>query len=231
RWAFVFSACLALLAGLLLIWLPASCRFAANRRLRLAFTGMFAHLADRHLLGGFLVGLTLFFSFVAIFSYLPFRLEAPPYGFSTLTIGLIYLVYVAGIVSSPLAGVLARRFGRRAVMVAGLGLALAANLATLAPGGAWLVIALLALCFGNFATQSAATAYVAEVAQHERAGASALYLSAYYVGGSLGAFLPGLLWTAYGWPGVLLLTCGSLALGMLAALRLCRSRAPRSDNA
>jgi YNFM family putative membrane transporter len=81
---------------------------------------------------------------------------------------------------------------------------------------------LLLLCFANFATQSTATAYVAARAERNRAGATALYLFAYYAGGGLGAYLPGLFWPGYAWPGVVGLTVVALLLAFAAAWRLCR---------
>ena len=124
--------------------------------------------------------------------------------------------------SSPLSSLLTGRLSRRVVMALGMAVALAANLATLTPSTVLLIAALLVLCFGNFATQSTATSFVATQADHDRGGANSLYLFTYYLGGSLGAFLPGLLWTSFGWTGVLMLTCTMLVLGITAALTLCR---------
>ena len=222
RPAFLFSAIVILLMGILLTRLPSSRHFTASAQLKDAYRGMLEHLTNARLIGGFLVGFALFFAFLAVFTYLPFYLAGPPFNFSPLQIGLVYVVYAAGIVSSPLAGVIAQRLGRPWVMRIGLGIVITANFLTLAPATVWLVGALLLLCFGNFTAQGVATSYVATQATHDRGGATALYLFAYYVGGSLGAFLPGLLWPVYGWGGVLGLTVLALAVGLLAAILLCR---------
>ena len=222
RWAFGMSAGVALLVGVLLLRLRPSTHFQATPHLKEAFKGLWSHLYNAQLVGGLVVGFCLFFAFIAVFTYLPFYLEAPPFSFSPAATGLIYLVYATGLLSSPLSGVLTRRLSRRVVMALGMLVALAANFATLTPNTALLIIALLILCFGNFATQSTATSFVATQADHDRAGANSLYLFTYYLGGSLGAFLPGLLWTRFGWPGVLIFTCTMLAFGISAALVLCR---------
>ena len=224
RWAFVGSALLSLLVGLwLALRLPASRHFVPSQHLRTAYAGMRDHLRDQALLSGYVIGFCLFFSFIGVFTYLPFYLAAPPFSFSPLVIGLVYVVYGAGIISSPLSGRLSKWLGRRRLLVFSLLLVIIANLATLAPSSPLLLTALLLLCFGNFAAQSAATTFVAAHAAHDRGSANALYLFAYYSGGSLGAFLPGLLWPRFGWLGVLLLTVGTLFIGVLAAARLPRA--------
>ena len=222
RWAFGVSAGVALLVGVLLLKLRPSTHFQATPRLKEAFKGLWSHLYNAQLVGGLVVGFCLFFAFIAVFTYLPFHLEAPPFNFSPATTGLIYLVYATGLLSSPLSGVLTKRLSRRVVMALGMLVALTANFATLTSSALFLIVALLILCFGNFATQSTATSFVATQADHDRAGANSLYLFTYYLGGSLGAFLPGLLWTRFGWPGVLIFTCIMLILGISAALILCR---------
>ncbi len=223
RWAFGVSSLFSLLVGLvLLVFLPASRHFQPTLNLRGAYRGMAAHLRDKRLVGGYLVGSLLFFAFLGLFTYLPFHLAGPPYNFSPLRIGFVFLVYGAGAVSSPLAGRLARRFRFWQILVGALSVTLLANLLTAAPSAAVLVCALLLLCFANFVVQSTATAFVAATAEHDRAGANALYLFFYYVGGSLGGYLPGLLWPLYGWAGVLALTVTSLLLAVTVALTLCR---------
>ena len=218
RWAFGVSSVFSLSVGLvLLVFLPASTHFHAAANLRGAYRGMAAHLRDARLVGGYLVGSLLFFAFLGLFTYLPFHLAGPPYNFSPLWIGLVFLVYGAGAVSSPLAGRLARRFRFWQVLAAALLVTLLANLLTATPSTGVLVGALLLLCFANFVVQSTATAFVAATAEHDRAGANALYLFFYYVGGSLGGFLPGLLWPLYGWAGVLALTVTALALAVIVA--------------
>lgn len=224
RWAFGVSSLFSLTIGLvLLVFLPSSNHFRAAKDLRGAYRGMAAHLRDKRLVGGYLVGSLLFFAFLGLFTYLPFHLAGPPYRFSPLWIGLVFLVYGAGAVSSPLAGRLARRFKFWQVLAVALLVTLLANLLTVMPSTAILIGALLLLCFANFVVQSTATAFVAATAEFERAGANALYLFFYYVGGSLGGFLPGLLWPLFGWGGVLALTVTSLALATVVALTLCRS--------
>lgn len=63
------------------------------------------------------------------------------------------------------------------------------------------IIAGLAVCAaGVFVAQATASSYVGAAAEHDRGLAVGLYASFYYIGGSLGAALPGLFWSRGGWP-------------------------------
>ncbi len=164
-----------------------------------------------------LVAFLLMGGFVATYNYLTFRLEAAPLGLSTGVTSLMFLAYLAGTVSSPLAGRLSDRFGRRrlallgvAVSLAGLALMLPARLVPVTAG-------LLVFTAGFFATHSVASSWVAERAGARRGHAAALYLLAYYLGSSAFGALIGLAYQTGGWPA----TAGSVAaLFLLGAAAL-----------
>ena len=218
RIAFVFSGFVLLLSACALIALPKSKAFKAPQSLQASFIGMFAHLKNPKLLTGFLTGFALFFSFIAIFSYLPFYLSAPPFSFSELAIGFVYIVYAAGIISSPLAGYFAKRFGLVPIILLGLAILIIANIMSSVPHTIFLIVSLSILTFGNFIAQSGATSFVATEANDFKAGATALYLFCYYIGGGLGAYIPGLFWDSYGWNAVL--TC-TLSVLFVAGVGMC----------
>lgn len=188
--------------------------------------GMLAHLRDRRLAGAYLVGLTLFFGFIGVFTYLPYRLVAPPFGLSTGIVSSVYLVYVAGVVVSPVAGRLSGRIPPERLMAAGLALSVAGVCMTLLPSLAAVVAGLLVLCAGMFTAQSIAPSYVNVNARGAKGGASALYLALYYAGGTLGSSLPGLAWQRWAWPGVVAACVAALLAGLAAVLLLCRPVAP-----
>ena len=55
-----------------------------------------------------------------------------------------------------------------------------------------------------------------------RSSAVGLYVTSFYVGGSMGAFLPGLAWTSGGWP-----ACVAMVVAMLGAMALIAALAYR----
>ena len=191
------------------------------RSLAGAFREMGGHLRDRQIAGGLVIGFTVFFGFIAIFTYLPYYLTTPPFGLSTAKVSGVYLVYVAGIATSWLAGRASQRFGRRAIMAAGFVVAAAAVFSTLAASLPAVVFGLVALCVGMFMVQGTAPAFVNATATQAKGGAGALYTTFYYFGATFGSVLPGFAWQAWGWPGVVAACLASFAAGLLAVVFLC----------
>ena len=61
--------------------------------------------------------------------------------------------------------------------------------------------------------QATSTGYLALTAESGRTSAVGLYATSYYVGGSVGAVLPGLTWSIGGWP-----ACVAMVLVMQALM-------------
>ncbi len=224
RAAFAVFAATTLAGGLLMaVALPASparARVGWGR----AYGGMLVHLGDRRLAGAFLAGMTLFFGFIGVFTYLPYRLTAEPFRLGTGPVSSVYLVYAAGVVIAPIAGRLAARLGSVRLMAAGLVVSALGVGATLVPSLPLIVVALVVLCVGMFTAQSIAPSFVNLTAREPKGGASALYLAFYYWGGTLGSVLPGLAWQRWAWPGVVAACVGAMLLGLLSVATLCRAR-------
>jgi len=191
-----------------------------------AWTGMLGHLRDPRLVGAYLVGGALFFAFIGIFTYLPYRLSAPPYALPTGIISSVYLVYAAGVLSSRVAGRLSARVPPRRLIAVGLAIEAAGMALTLARPLALVILGLVVLVIGTFVAQAVAPAFVNVTAETAKGGASALYLTSYYVGGTLGAVLPGLAFQATGWRGVVAACIAATVVAMLANALLC-GRVPR----
>lgn len=162
-------------------------------------------------------GGALFFLFVGVFSYVPFRLESPPFSFDPATASLIFLLWLFG-VTGPFAGRLVDRIGWRRAALAAVGcsgvavlLSLPARLPTLALGLALLTVAM-------FGGATALQLGVASSTAVDRGVASAIYFCAYYTSGALGAYLPGLAWERWGWGGVAGVALMASALAALALL-------------
>lgn len=170
-----------------------------------------------------LIGGTVFFPFLSIFTYTPYRLEGAPFLLSPSSANLFYLVYALGAIASPLAGQLSDRIGRRPTIYLGLAvcvLGLAASLVNLL-GAALLALALV--CVGSLSAHVVANASVSDGANvlgaHARATALSLYTTGFYIGGGLGAFIPGFGWEQWGWPGVVVPCAIAAACAALCALK------------
>ena len=180
------------------------------------------HLQTPGLLPLFLSGFALMGVFVSLFNYAGFQLAGPPYNLSQTQIGLIFSVYLFGMVASPAAGALADRWGRGPVLVGGVVLMSAGVVLTLALP-LWAMIAGIAvLTFGFFVSHAVASGWVGQLAVQSKGHASSLYLLAYYLGSSVLGTAGGWFWEHGRWPTLvafsLVLLMGALAL----ALRLRR---------
>jgi MFS family permease len=195
------------------VFLPRERRFVRTEGLGASLAMMGAHLRNVRLLGTFGIGFVVLFTFVAVFTYVNFYLAAPPFSLSSAGLGSLFFVYLTAVAVTPMTGRLTARLGRRrliltAAVVWALGL-----LVTLVPSLPAIVVGLAVMSACGFLSQAAATGFLASEAKQARSSAVGLYVTCYYVGGSLGAVLPGFVWTRFGWPG-----CIALVLAMIAAM-------------
>ena len=224
RWATFALGAMGIVAGLI-FWrsLPASRHFPKrNRSARELMTGFATHLREPGLRLLVLEGFLIMGSFVSIYNYIGYRLLAPPYGMSQAGVGLIFSVYLVGIVSSPVTGAVASRLGLRHVfwvmiVIMGAGVAL-----TLARPLALVITGVALLTFGFFGAHSIASAWVGRRARTAKAQAASLYLFLYYVGSSVIGSLGGVFWERHGWGGVVALVSVLLGAAFLISLRLAR---------
>lgn len=184
-------------------------------RLRVLVGSVLRSFTDSALVRLFCCGFLLMGCFVSVYNYLGFRLLSPEFGVSQTVVGLIFVVYLAGSVSSALAGRLVDSLGRRgvllggaAVTLAGIALLLPANLVTV-------VVGLVVTTAGFFAAHSVASGWVGARAASLGVQGPAVYLFCYYVGSSVAGSLGGLAFGAGGWNGLTAYT-GGFMLAVLA---------------
>jgi YNFM family putative membrane transporter len=180
-------------------------------------------LLNPRLLAVAIAGGALFFTFVGTFTFVPYRLEEAPFAFDTSVSSLIYFLWVIGL-ASPVAGRLAERIGWRRLTLAAAAVGACGLAATLPDRLPLIVVGLGCVATGMFAGYTATQLGVSDAARSDRGTATALYFSAYYTAGALGAYLPGRAWEAWGWGGVA--ACGLTALAV-AGLALAAGRSSR----
>lgn len=177
-------------------------------------------LSDETLPWLYVEGFLLMGTFVTIYNYVGFRLEAPPYSLSQSTVGSIFLLYLIGSFSSAWFGGLAGRVGRaRAfwipVAVLLLGVSLTATKAL------WSIIVGIAVVTGAFfAAHSTASGWVGARVTQDRAQASALYLLFYYLGSSVLGSVGGIAWNRASWPGVAIYGALLVMVALVISIRL-----------
>ena len=180
------------------------------------------HLRDPVLDGLFLTGFLAMGAFVAIYNYLGFRLLRPPFLLGQGQAGLVFTVYLFGILASPLAGRASSRLGRGPVLVAGQSCSLLGLGLTLLPFLAATLAGLALVTVGFFVSHAVASAWVGNRAAADKGHAASLYLLAYYLGSSAMGSVGGWFWDKAQWAGVAGFTGFLLGAGLLVALGLWR---------
>ena len=178
-----------------------------------------SHLGNPALRVSFAIGFCILFAFLGTFTYVNFALTAPPFSVGPMMLGVVYLVFLPSIFTTPLAGHLVAWLGRAPGLWASLAVA-AIGLPLLVQPSLVLVLAGLVLVgVGTFLAQAIATSTVGAAATGERAAASGMYLAAYYLGGLLGTAVLGQVYQHFGWNGCVVGVAVALAASaMLAAL-------------
>jgi predicted MFS family arabinose efflux permease len=166
-------------------------------------------------------GATLFCAFSAFWTSLVFLLETPPYHYGSTAAGLFGLVGAAGAAFAPLIGRMTDRVGsRRAV-----GFALATALASFVLLGftghtlMGLILGVLLMDLGVQSGHVANQAWIYSLVPSMRSRLNAVYMTCYFIGGSLGTFLGALGWQLYGWWGVCGFALAALSAGLAVYAR------------
>ncbi len=159
-------------------------------------------LRDPRLLALYAVGFLLMGAFVTTYNYVTYHLLAPPYSYSQAAAGLIFVVYLGGVVASAWIGSMADRRGRGRMLVLMTMLMLAGIALTLLRPVAFIVLGIAIVTFGFFGGHSVASSWVGLRARRGMAQATALYMFCYYVGASAAGTAGGVIWDVARWPGV-----------------------------
>ncbi|WP_417564009.1 MFS transporter [Microbacterium sp.] len=180
------------------------------------------HLRSRRQLALYFQVLALMGAFVAMYNFLTFRLEAPPFGLPTGVTALIFLAYLAGTWSSQRAGALASRYRRMPVLLASALLMAAGVLITLVDALPVVIAGLVIATAGFFGAHAVASGWTGADATTGRAQASSLYNLFYYVGSSVFGWLGGVFFALAGWGGAVAMIIVLVAVAMVVAATVLR---------
>jgi MFS transporter, YNFM family, putative membrane transport protein len=201
RYAFITASVLVLIATFTALrCLPRTVVDAGQQRHSIGFLAL---MKRWELLRIYLCAAGGFAVFSSVFNYLPFRLEAPPFNFSTEMTTSLYVVYVVGIFMGPISGQLCNRIGCGNVLIGGcvlLGISLAL---VLQPSVLAVVTGLVGICAGFFTIHAAAVGCLNRKLFSGQGRGNALYVLFYYMGGWLGITGTGFVFKHSGWNAVI----------------------------
>jgi len=192
-------------------WLPLAVNFVPAKHVFKSLGDTWLHLRNPRLLAICGMGFTVLFSLVGAFTYASFYLAKPPFELSPAALGSIFFIYLLGCVVTPFAGKYLDRHGFRRTTLLSSGMAIGGLLLTLVPRLPMVVAGLAIFSSGIFISQSAATVLTGRVSGRARSAAAGLYVTFYYLGGSVGSVVTGWFWEKGGWPA---------CVGLLAAAGL-----------
>jgi len=178
------------------------------------------HLSNPPLRAGFAIGFLILFIFLAVFTYVNFVLAAEPFSLTSAQLGLVYLVFLPAVFTTPMAGWLVAQGGTLSAFLISMSVAVAGLLALMSGSLVLILLGLAAVGVGTFCAQAVVSGFIGRAAEDDRAAASGLYLASYYVGGLIGALLVGQVFAAAGWNASVMLIIAAAALSALLALRL-----------
>jgi YNFM family putative membrane transporter len=198
-------------------WLPLAKNFVRAEHLQQAINHAKGHLRNGRLLANFGMGATVLFALVGCFTYANFYLAAAPYHLNSAQLGSIFFVYLLGVVITPQSGWFLDHFGFRRTTILYCSMMIAGLLCTLVKSLPMIIIGLALFSSGVFVAQAAATVQTGAIAGRARSSAAGLYVTFYYLGGSVGAVLTGWCWHWAAWPGCVALLAGISLLSMWLA--------------
>lgn len=199
---------------------PAALRFTPRRTgVSEALGALFGNLRSGALWVIYLQGFLTMGGFVAMYNYLGFHLTGPPFLLPIWLTSLVFLAYLAGTLSSPRAGRMASRWGRKKVLLAGNLITMAGTALTLVSDVWVIIVGMVVLTGGFFAAHAVASGWAGARAVAGRSQSASLYNLGYYAGSSVFGFLGGTFLHLAGWSGtvvmVLVLTALATALAAL----------------
>ncbi|MBW2450573.1 MAG: MFS transporter [Deltaproteobacteria bacterium] len=224
RYAFVSASALIFIATFTALWgLPRTSVETGQQRNSIGFLLL---IKRWELLRIYFCAMGSFAIFSSVFNYLPFRLTAPPFNFSTELTTLFYVVYIVGIFMGPIAGNISNRFGSGNTLLGGstfLGISLAL---ILLPSIGAVVLGLLGICAGFFTVHAAAVGSLNRRLSSGQGRANALYVLFYYLGGWLGITCTGFAFKQEGWNAVVYICAFLLLIPLGAGIGERKSNSP-----
>jgi predicted MFS family arabinose efflux permease len=213
RYAFLVLALIGF-AGAILVAakLPKEKHFKSSEGFLASIRQMVRHLGNLQLMATCAVGFGVLFNFIAIFTYVSFRLAAPPYNFTPSLLGAVFVTYMAGTIVTPWTGRVVMRYGRRTLMIGVISVWLVGLALLLAPPLTAIMLGLSLCAACGMLCQATSTGFVTASATEGRSSAIGLYVSSFYIGGSVGGATAGALWSTAGWSAVVALCAAVVAM-------------------
>ncbi len=209
----LFVVLLVLAWAVMYIGLPSSKSTSTSRDInKKMFLG---YLKSFKILSILLVPMVVFFSFMAVSSFVTYRLAEAPFALNPSALGNTFLVLLVAVIVSPLAGKYSDTLGRVKVLFLGIVILLIGIVLSTIGSYILILLGLGLVTVGMFSVQAVAPTYLGDLVPDDKATVAVLYQTFFYFGGAMGTMLPAVAWNYEGYDGVALLGFGLVLLGVL----------------
>lgn len=201
--------------------LPSSRNFnSIPINLRLFLKNFYCHLTNPILFILFIIGFILMGSFVTIFNYISYRLILKPFCLYPSTIGLLSIIYLTGVYSSPKAGILMQKYNYNNILKIALFLMIIGIIITQKNNLFTIILGLIIFSGGFFASHSVVSSWISSCARIAKVQATSLYLFFYYLGSSIFGTIGGVFWYVSQWLGISFFIIIMLFIGILFSYKI-----------
>lgn len=161
-----------------------------------------------------------FGSFLALWACLAFKLSGEPFHAGNNVIGMLGLCGIAGALTASFVGSLVHRLGVRFFTYLGSGLMILAWVVMYFFQNFYLgfIVGIVIIDIGMQCVQISNQTCALSLAPKATNRVNTIFMTTYFVGGSLGTFLAGTCWHAFGWAGVTGAGIGLAAVSLLITL-------------
>ncbi|XBC43314.1 MAG: MFS transporter [Buchnera aphidicola (Meitanaphis flavogallis)] len=212
--AFIFSV-------FFIYLLPHSKNFrSVSLRPRKIFTHFILQWKNPVLSKLFMMGFLLMGSFITIFNYIGYRLLSKPFYVDHNTIGMLSMIYLIGVYSSPKAGMLIKKYTKGIMLILSLIMMIIGILISQWNEIILVVLGLIFFAAGFFAAHSVTSTWIGQHGNDNKGYTSSIYLFSYYLGSSILGTISGMFWIIGQWIGISVFVIIALCMGIILAMRL-----------
>lgn len=224
REAFMLFVILLLVAWFAMYWWLPSVKPTQSIRKGIKQKALWSYLKNPDILTALLIPMVVFFSFLAMTTFITYHLAQAPFSLDEGQLGNFFLILLLAIVASPLAGKYSDSIGRVKMLFIALSMLLLGILLTLSQSLWLIMIGLGFVTIGMFSVQAVAPTYLGDLVPDDRATIAVAYQTFFYLGGALGTVVPALAWKyaqfeGVAWLCVELVLVGSFGFGYMIILK------------
>lgn len=216
REAFSIFVLLLVIAFVVMLWGLPSTKIE-TKRVVIKKKALWSYLSDFKIVSILLIPMVVFFSFMAVTTFVTYHLSEAPFNLNASQLGNVFLILLLGVLVSPIAGKYSDTIGRIKILFLGIFILTLGIVFTLMPSLSLIVLGMGLVTIGMFTVQSVTPTYLGDLIPNDRGTVAILYQTFFYFGGALGTLIPAIAWEYTNYNGVAIL-CLSLIFLALSPL-------------